>query len=156
MHLTSESISQFIAGDGLPADRAHIELCAHCSAEVRKLQNALSSYSDFARDWGRREAPVEPSLSQLLGETRRPARLARWTGLAAVAAVVILVIVFPRVDKPPKAEPAAEDSARDADLLRQVNAQISRTAPVAMEPLLIWLEDKGPTSNTIGEIGEER
>jgi hypothetical protein len=55
------------------------------------------------------------------------------------------------LDKPRKAEPAAEDSARDAVLLQQINAQISRTAPMAMEPLLIWLEDNSPTSNTIGE-----
>jgi hypothetical protein len=149
MHLSSKGISQFVAGDGPPEDGRHLESCALCRAEVRKLQDALSSYKGFARDWGRDQAPAAPSLSRLLRNTRPPARLARWVGMAAAAAVVILVLVFPRVDKP--REPAADDPAQDALLLQRVNAQISRTAPIAMEPLLIWMEDKNATTDKIGE-----
>lgn len=140
MHLSSEGISQFIAGDGLPADHEHLQSCDECHAEVRKLQSALSSYGGFARDWGRGEAPAAPHLSQLLRETHRPARVMRWGGLAVAAAAAILVLVFRQV---PPALPA--DSAEDALLLQQVNAQISRTAPLAMDPLLLWMEDNDST-----------
>jgi hypothetical protein len=149
MHLSSERISQWIAGDETPGDREHIEACAECRGEVRKLRHAVSNYSGFARDWGRGQAPVAPSLSQLLRGTRRPARIARWTGLAAAAAVAILFLVFPEVEKAGKPRPLLQD--QDALLLQQVNDRISRTAPLAMEPLLIWMEDKNPTKNKIGE-----
>lgn len=151
MHLSSEGIFRSIAGDGTPADREHMQICAECREEVRKLENALSSYGGFARDWGGGQVPVAPSLSHLLRETRRPAHIARWTGLAAAVAVGILVLVTPRVDKDRKAEPLGADPVQDVLLLEQVNAQLSRTAPMAMEPLLILLEDKDPTKEKIGE-----
>jgi hypothetical protein len=103
------------------------------------LQSALSSYGGFARDWGQELAPATPHLSQLLREARRPARLARGTGLAAAAAAGVLVLLFRQAPSAPT------DSAEDEILLEQVNAQISRTAPVALDPLLIWMERNDST-----------
>jgi hypothetical protein len=59
--------------------------------------------------------------------------------------------VLPRVDKPPKTPTPAHDSAQDALLLQQVNDRIARTAPLAMEPLLIWMDDENPMKDGIGE-----
>jgi anti-sigma factor RsiW len=150
MHLSSEKISQWIAGDGTPGDREHIQACAECRAEVGKLQNALSSYSGFARDWGRIQAPAAPSLSHLLRGTRRPAHVAGWVGLAAAAAAAILVLFLPRAEESRQIPSLIEDTAQDALLLQQVNARISRTAPVAMDPLLRWMEEEKPTKEGIG------
>lgn len=151
MHLSSDGISQWVAGGGTSGDREHMQTCAECRAEVRKLQNALSGYSGFARDWGRGQAPAAPSLSQLLSGSRRPARFVRWAGLAAATAVAIFVLALPRAGKTPTTQPPTDDPAQDALLLEQVNARISRTAPLAMEPLLIWMEDKTPTKDRIGD-----
>lgn len=151
MHRSSEKINQWIAGDGAPADLDHMQTCAECRAEAGKLQDALSAYSGFARDWSRSQVPAAPPLTQLLRGMRRPAQVARWAGVAAAAAIAVVVLALPRLEKSQNAQPPIDESAQDALLLQQVNARISRTAPLAMDPLLIWMEEKESTKERIGE-----
>lgn len=151
MHLSSERLSQWVVGDGSPEDREHMQTCADCRAEARELENTLSGYGGFARDWGHGHTTGAPSLSQLLRGTHRPARLVHWAGLVAATAVAILVYVSPRFDEDQKPQLGGDVSAQDALLLQQVNTQLSRTTPMAMEPLLILLEDKDSTKEQIGE-----
>ena len=116
-----------------------------------KLEDALSSYKSFAKEWSRSQAPAAPSLAQLLGARGRPTRVARWTGMAAAVAFAVLILALPRPDKSQSAPPPVDESVQDALLLQQVNARISRMAPLAMEPLLIWMEEKDSAKQRIGE-----
>jgi len=121
------------------------------SSDDKKLHDVMSSYKSFAKEWSRSQAPAAPSLEHLLGAKHRPARVARWTGMAAAAAIAVLILALPRPEKSQPAPPPVDESVQDALLLQQVNARISRTAPLAMEPLLIWMEEKDSTKERIGE-----
>jgi hypothetical protein len=151
MHLSSENISLLMAGYGTPADHDHLQSCVKCRCEVEKLQDVICSYSGFAREWGRSQVPPPPTLTLLLGGRRRPRRLPRWVGVAAAAVIAVTVLVLPPLEKSRDAQPPVDELVQDALLLQQVNARISRTAPLAMEPLLIWMEKTDSTTNRNGE-----
>jgi hypothetical protein len=71
--------------------------------------------------------------------------------MAAAAGIAVLALVLPRPEESQPVPPPVDESAQDALLLQQINARISRTAPLAMEPLLIWMEERDSTKDRIGE-----
>lgn len=134
-HLSSAQLSEYILGQPNPMIAQHIESCPVCLAEVTQFRTALGEFRGAVRAWSEEQAGkyqedgclVSPST---VGEPHpgSPSRQLAWALVIAVVCV-IASFIFPR-------RPAEKAAASDAVLLNQVDAQVSRTAPSSMEPLM--------------------
>lgn len=124
-HLSTDQLSECILGQPSSLVVRHIETCAACRAELANFREALGNFRGAVRAWSEDQANAVLATPEL--HPRAASRQLAWALL--IAAVCILAsIVFPRrVDR---------TSASDAVLLNQVDAQVSRSVPSSLEPLM--------------------
>ena len=134
-HLSSEDMGRWVAGErGAEQDR-HLRECSLCGAEVARLEGALARFGGAVREWSEAQPGAQVSGAWRADRVAPKGRAVglRW-GLAAVALVVLAAI--PQW-KSMRDRQAAEAAARADDILmEQVDAQVSRTVPVTLEPLV--------------------
>ena len=140
-HLSSQQISSLMIGQAKPDEAQHAAECSECAAEVLSLRETLAVFGDSVQHWtdccGGSEAP---SLTfQRTDSSVLHGHPFRWP-LAAVA--LILLVLIPVYKN--TSEHGLEAQAEDTLLLDQVNAQLSRTVPEALEPLMTLLSDAAP------------
>jgi hypothetical protein len=132
-HLPAERIAAWMMGERDANDERHLRECAGCAAEVARLESDLAMFRGSVRRWSERQGAVGPPAVVAL----RPA----WSWfrpwpLWAAAAVLMVAAAVPvyRGSRHLQAKGGIGDS--DALLLVQVDAQVSRSVPRPMEPLL--------------------
>ena len=124
----------------------HLQSCPECLAEATKLHTAISSFAEAAREWSRALDSGEVRLGAAVRRAKRSwwrAPKIAW-GLAAAMVVVIVVLGSLRW-RHEVAQTEALNSVSDEVLMQQIDAEVSRRAPVAMEPLV-----QAITENTDG------
>jgi hypothetical protein len=129
-HLTSEQLSNLIAGDATAQQTQHASECPVCSDEVNRVKDAMGIFRDSVHRWAERNgASTVPDISFA---PRRSFGI-RWI-LAAVAALIVLIVapLYKKANDQKRSLEAAEDTL----LLEQVNAHLARTVPESMEPLM--------------------
>ena len=128
-HLSSEQLSECLLGQPSPAVARHIEDCSACQAELGNFREALGEFRGAVRAWSNDQAKAALDIPASVSQPRWIAshQLA-WAVLIAVVCVVASFVV-PR-------HGAENAASSDAVLLNQVDAQLSRTAPTSMEPLM--------------------
>jgi len=135
-HLSPEQISSVVAGIRIPGDD-HIRNCAECAMEVERFQNALMLFRGSVREWTDKldhsEFPVhEAIVLQARGKRAGHRAPMAWVlAAAAFAAAVAVPMYQDSRDRELKAQ-----AERDAQLMDDVNAQLSRSGPLAMDPLM--------------------
>jgi len=131
-HLSPEQISSVVAGIRMPGDD-HIRDCAECALEVERVQNALTLFRGSIRDWSDKLDHSEFHEAVASRKARSPHRapMAWVLATAALAAAVAIPIYQDSKNQEVKAQ-----ALRDAELLNDVNAQLSRRGPLAMDPLM--------------------
>jgi anti-sigma factor RsiW len=134
-HLSSEQLSEYMLGQLNPMVARHVENCPACRAELVQFREALGEFRGAVRAWSEDQAVKYQANTALTipadgAEPRswRASQQLAWALLIA-AVCVIASFVLPRHG----GESAA---GSDAVLLNQVDAQVSRTVPASMEPLL--------------------
>ena len=121
-HLSEEQIAQWIAGERPAAIESHLSACERCRAAVAGFEDVLAQFRASAR------SVVVPALSL------RTRRSMAWPRLTAAAAALALLVAVPLYrDRQERAR--AELARQDAQLLQQVDAEISQAVPDAMDPL---------------------
>ena len=131
-HLSDRQFSEWMAGERPEELVAHVGVCAACRGEVTRFDALLGSYREGVRSMSA-EAPVirVPTV-------RWVPRLVLVGALATLLAAITLY--------PPRPAPVAVAAVEVSDLVlfEQVNAQLARRVPGAMEPLaaLTWPEGK--------------
>jgi anti-sigma factor RsiW len=116
----------------------HLTECAICRAEVDRLREAFSSFRHSVHQWSDRQLPSPLPLR----ENARPARTLTpfsRTSLAVAAVALCLILAFSLPWRSNRT--AANQSAADAALLSQIDAEISRTVPGPMEPLTEFISN---------------
>ena len=133
-HLSSKQISKWIAGEQ-PADiERHLQECAECSMELTRLHSGFAAFAQSVRGWAQHHE--ELAMRNEVIPTPRPISWRPWVwGLAA--GIVALAVGIPAY---------RGNRDKDAQLLEQVQAQLSRSVPASMEPLM----------RLMGEETEER
>lgn len=136
-HLSAEEISALLAGEELSGRRAagHLAECHECRAEVARLESLLLDFGTAARGL----QTASPAFRVPAGMPER-----RWMTLnralaGALAAAALAVVPVYRMQH--RAPPVAQSfEVTDAILLQQVDAQLARSIPGSMEPLvaLAW------------------
>jgi anti-sigma factor RsiW len=129
-HLSTDQLSEYVLAQPSPLIERHIQDCPACRAELTNFREALGEFRGAVRAWSQDQAKQVLASPAALPERRSWAashQLA-WALLIAVVCV-IASFVIPRH----RVESAA---GSDAVLLNQVDAQVSRTAPSSMEPLM--------------------
>ena len=152
-HLSPEQISEVVAGIRIPED-AHVRNCAECAREVERVQNVLTLFRGSIRTWTDKLDHSELHEAVVSSKARSPhgAPMAWVLAAAALAAAVAIPIYQDSRDKEVKAQ-----AERDAQLMDDVNAQLSRSGPMAMDPLmqLMSVPINGPATEASKSHGSE-
>jgi len=133
-HLSSEQLAEYIVGYPSPIAAQHLQDCPACRAEVVNFREALGDFRWAVREWsddraGEYRASAAPAIPAAVSERRWWTPSHQLAGALLVAAIcVIASFVLPR--HPEKV------AGSDAVLLNRVDAQVSRTVPSSMEPLM--------------------
>ncbi len=140
-HLSSQLISEAIAGPLGGEPGQHLQVCVACRVKVESFQTDLALFGSAVRDWSesqvRASAPVRHArMKRAWFSVPRPAA----AGLVfAMLLAAFLIVAFLHIT-PSHPTPSGQTSGgtavvSDAALLQQVNAELSETVPGPMEPL---------------------
>jgi hypothetical protein len=140
-HLSPQQISSLMIGQAKPGEAQHAAECSECAEEVLHLQETLAVFRDSVQQWTDRCGGSEvPSPAFLRTDSSVfSGRPFQWA--LAVLALILLVLIPVHKNT---SERRLKAEAEDTLLLEQVNAQLSRTVPEALEPLMTLLSDATP------------
>ena len=135
-HLSSEQLSECVCGWPSPLVARHIEDCAACRAELAEMRETLGNFRTGVRAWSEQRAATlaTPETAVVRADPRGTPRQLAWA-LAIAALCVVASFVLPRRQN-------ENTAARDAALLNRVQAQMSRSVPSSMEPLMKLVVDQ--------------
>jgi hypothetical protein len=135
-HLTREQIYDLLISRETGERLEHLKTCAACAAEVSELQIAISSFAGAARDWSGNQGLPEVTLTPAAGRAKFRMRMPR-VAWALIASVLLLFFVWGAAYKRRTAPPAeALKVESDEILMQQIDAEVSRRTPAAMDPLV--------------------
>jgi anti-sigma factor RsiW len=138
-HLSEEQIAQWIAGERAAAVESHLAGCEQCRAAVAGFEDVLAQFRASAR------SVVVPAPSQ------RVRRSMVWPRLVAAAAALTLFVAVPLYRERQERERAVL-AQQDAQLLQEVDAEISQKVPDAMDPLMNLVSwNSGSTGHNLME-----
>jgi len=120
-------------------EERHVCECSVCCAEVARLEGALKRFGGSVREWSAAQPGAQAPGAWRADRAARHWRARRLQWSLAAAALVVLAAI--PVWKNARDRRIAEEAARaDAILMEQVDAQVSRTVPVTLEPLVSLVE----------------
>jgi hypothetical protein len=122
-HLSSQQIVEWMNGERGAEAEGHVRECAECGNRVEQLLDSLEMFRSSVRETAERQ-----TVSRLA--PRRHAL--RW--LTAVAALVLLA-GLPVYKVQEDRQRAAEMARQDAELMREVDADLSSGVAAPMKPL---------------------
>lgn len=123
-------------GEATADELAHAAQCPGCASEVARLQTAVAGFSAAATAAAGRLAPLPPRVP---AETRAARSWAlRWSLAAALALLTAAPIFYAAHHRQLQLERerALRADQADAAFIAQVDAEVSRPVPAAMQPLV--------------------
>ena len=130
-HLSSEQISRWMMEEHTAQDEEHLRDCWTCSAEVTRMEAALSLFGRSAKDSSKRHSPAFRNVWSA-ERARLRMRGLRWA-LAALTLLLLAGIPIQTIRENRQRE--ARAAQVDTALIEQVDAEVSRAVPAPMEPL---------------------
>jgi hypothetical protein len=144
-HLSSEEVSRIVTG-AFASENEHFRQCPVCAQEVERVRDTFAQFRNSVRDWTDQQDCSDVAL--------RGGRIARldssradrhsplaWLLAAAALAAAVAVPVYQNS----RERDARVQAERDAQLIDDVNAQLARHAPVAMQPLMQLMKNSKTT-----------
>ena len=130
-HLAGSRLAECVSGSPGPGEQLHLHECAQCREEVARLQSALGHFRQAMHAWSAGEGERALARTRMAPE-RRTARIwFRWQAVAIAALVLAMAPLYKTV----RDRQRAAEALADAQLLEQVNREVSGSVPTAMEPL---------------------
>ncbi len=137
-HLPPQRITEIVVAGAGPLDTAHLAGCTGCRAEVARLQEALA---EFRRTLSAHAALTSMTVAASQGIPARRAGEARWGRWPLYAAAAIVLASAAPIYQTVRAHHMAAQAAADAQLMEQVDREISEAVPNAMQSLqqlVVW------------------
>ncbi len=150
-HLTDEELSEWLAGVANHEAMEHCLACAACRNEAQALRAGITDFAFAVRaEAARAQAATANGRSWL-----DPAPWQLNKILAAVAALLLFAAVLFLV--PHGGSPPAAVARQDADdlLLKEINADIQREVPSALEPAAVIVAERNRLAGTSLEVQGE-
>jgi ribosomal protein S14 len=128
-HLSSQQILDWMNGEFSQEASRHVRNCEQCSGEVERLTSALGMFRSAVRD-----TAEQLGERQYVFEMPRRSFSLRW--VAAAAALLLLAgLPIYRVKLEQERQLAAQIAREDAELMSQVEAELSAGVAGPMKPL---------------------
>jgi hypothetical protein len=147
-HLSEEQLAKCFVGVSANEERQHLLECAECNAELSGLGHTVSSFRHAIR--GQVDARVESQ--PLTGISIQPAAQGiRKLGWVLVTAAVLVIGIVPLLtSRKPQIEAGSTGTipvqTSPDDLMKAINAHLSRTIPAPMEPMMTLIPNDEPTT----------
>lgn len=127
-HLTSEQMSEWLAGEYSSEVEQHLADCAACAAEVTLFKTTLKLFRQSAHNWADQNcAPARATLRHI---ERAPYRSA-FRAFCLVGAVLFVCFFADTMHREISIRTLNSESA----LLQRVNSQIAQDVPSSFAPL---------------------
>ncbi|HZU22820.1 MAG TPA: hypothetical protein VE998_08320 [Terriglobales bacterium] len=139
-HLSDNEMAELIAGNASQTMLAHLQICDDCSLEARDLREAVLA--------------LRESLSAIAARPRTKAQQASpgWGLRAAAAAMAVLLLVSGGLVLDRKSGGVMERPAgvemSEAELLNQVQVELSSDVPAALEPAAYLTQERQQILNS--------
>src|SRR5262245_5518235 len=93
-HLSSEQISEWMAGERTAQMKDHLGQCPECSAEIARVEAALATFRSSVREWSDQQSSPEIARTWITGRESRALLLqpVRW---ALIAAALLMLAAIP-------------------------------------------------------------
>jgi hypothetical protein len=143
-HLNDEQVSKWIAGTGTDEEKQHCRECAQCRASINSFQDDLSRFGGAVAHWAdKQRVSAIPDVQRMTGIWHQVRmRSLRWVAVAAAVTIVAGIPAYKRSIDRDREVQSAQESQLDEQLLERVNAHLSRTAPVSLQPLMEMLPNR--------------
>ena len=136
-HLSEEQISRRIAGDATAEEEEHGRECALCRSAADEFESTMSAFLESATHWAAVDgAPRNPYVPDLMTPRRARIPALGWLAVTAAAIVLTSIPLYRNAIERQREAQAARESQFDEQLLRRIDAHLSRTAPASLQPLL--------------------
>jgi hypothetical protein len=131
-HLSHDQISRCVLGQASAEEEEHGLRCPHCSAELVRFTEAVSTFQSVMKNWS--EAEPVPQLEK----TPNPLPWRRWAVAGVAVAVLAAIPIYERRARQPVPEP---ETNADELLMEEVAAHLSRPLPISMERVMVLLPE---------------
>jgi hypothetical protein len=133
-HPSVEAIGRWLMGERPPETGDHLRDCAECRAEVARLESLVTGFGESARAWTARQRLAAPPAGWTISSNSEPRRVTplRWVAVAAAALLLAAVPVY----RSYSLRQATARANANAILMEEISADISRSAPEPLEPLV--------------------
>jgi hypothetical protein len=134
-HLTSEQVSEFVAGAASQSMREHVAGCNDCHSEVERLNDSLAIFRQSVRQWSLEQEQAPFTLEIDARASRRRITLQRlgWTAILTACLITGLTLPHHRNIEPM----SAQRTISDADLLVQVDKELAEAVPPSLAPIAL-------------------
>ena len=146
-HLSSEQIADWMIGVRAAEAVQHVRACAECERRVDQLQETLGMFRGAVRETAG-SFDERQRVFQLPHRTGVLRMGVMWATVAAALVTLVAIPVYQLQERQHQAAAAAQQ--QDAELMEQVNAELSEDVARPMKPLekmVSW----GPAAKNVGK-----
>ena len=142
LHLSTDELFECLAAGATEGQKAHLAACDQCARELQRNEKITEGVRSAVAEWTESLHGSDAAFLKQMGDRERRRGQLRF---AQLSATVLLLLVVPAAVVQRR---YSEQQKRQADevLLRQVDQEISKTEPTAMQPLtrlVTWQDDSG-------------
>lgn len=128
-HLNDGEFAEVISGNVSQTVLAHLQGCPECAVEARDLRDAIAGFREMLT------ASVAAPASRQIAAAARATPLHDWgLRLAGAAAIVLMLSGAMLIDRGSRTAISTTAQISDAELLNDVQSQLTADAPAALAP----------------------
>ncbi len=146
-HLDDQELADWLAGEGSAVACEHLYACDACRQEAQALEATLGSFREVMRTATRLPRPLAaPS----------PARRGWQAQLAAAALLLMAGGLWLSTPAHPTRPPVVVQQDADDLLLREIDAEVQRSVPEALEPVSVLVAERNQAALSGSSAKENR
>ena len=131
LHLSTEELFECMAAGATEGHKEHLAACERCATELQRNERITQGARSAVAKWAESLQGSDAAFLKQMGDRERRHGQLRFAQLSA--AILLSLVVPAAVVERRRSEQQRHQA--DEVLLRQVDQEISKTVPTAMQPL---------------------